>query len=468
MMFGVVSLLALVAGVLFAFPIYYKDFVVVEINNASMLAEVAGNAQARQKGLGGRDDLPKSGGMLFFFPSIDFHAIWMKDMRFPIDIFWIKDGTIVDLEENAPAPVARTDDSLLPVYQPDVAAEAILETRAGTARKYEIHIGDRVRIIRKGWLTLAREPHVEAYDEEASGNAEIKPPSKGSEYAIETIRRTPGTGKNFRMEEKVGQTDAYEKYKISYQSGDLTISGVMNVPLEPPPEGGFPTLILNHGLITPEIYFSGRGSKREQDFFARHGYVTIHPDYRGLASSSPNPSVHHDFYAGYAEDVMNLIDAVKELGADFIDVNRLGLWGHSMGGGIAARVMVVRPEIRAYVLFAPISADVEENFYELSEDELAWLESEYGSESEAKVIYEKISPLSYFKDVSAPVQLHHGTADTAVPIHFSEEMYAALVKNGKKAEFFVYPGQKHEFIEDWPLASERALQFFDHYVKNAR
>lgn len=165
---------------------------------------------------------------------------------------------------------------------------------------------------------------------------------------------------------------------------------------------------------------------------------------------------------------MNLIDAVKESGADFIDADRLGMWGHSMGGGIAARVMVVRPEIRAYVLFAPISADAEENFYELSEEELAWLRSEYGSGVEAKVVYDQISPLNYFKDASAPVQLHHGTADSAVPIHFSEAMYAALMENGKKAEFFVYPGQKHEFIEAWPVASERALQFFDRYVKNAR
>jgi dipeptidyl aminopeptidase/acylaminoacyl peptidase len=134
-----------------------------------------------------------------------------------------------------------------------------------------------------------------------------------------------------------------------------------------------------------------------------------------------------------------------------------------MGGGIAARVMVLRPEIRAIVLFAPISADAEDNFYELSKEEVAWLHATYGlSGSET---YKKISPLNYFSDVSAPVQLHHGTKDADVPLVFSERMFSMLTTLGKRAEFYVYPGEAHEFIAAWPVAAERALQFFDTYVK---
>jgi len=247
---------------------------------------------------------------------------------------------------------------------------------------------------------------------------------------------------------------------------------------------------LNHGLIYPGIYFSGRGSKREQDFFARRGYVTIHPDYRGYSSLTPlaadaspdapqiaaiawpwygaNPAFpeHHDFYEGYAKDVLALMDALKKQKPAIIDTARIGMWGHSMGGGIAARVMVRTHDVRAYVLFAPISADAEDNFYELTANETEWLRETYGGAGDPA--YRRMSPIAYFGDVGAPVQLHHGLADTEVPPAFSRKMFAALTQNNKKAELFTYPGEQHEFAGAWPLAAGRALQFFDQYVKNAR
>ena len=175
------------------------------------------------------------------------------------------------------------------------------------------------------------------------------------------------------------------------------------------------------------------------------------------------------FFMGvYPQSVTALLDALKELNPKLLDTNRIGMWGHSMGGGIAARVMVLRPEVRAYVLFAPLSADAEDNFYELPQPELDWLSRTYGIGRAASEIYQKISPLTYFSDVSAPVQLHHGTSDKAVPIEFSEKIFSTLQSLGKRVEFFSYPGEGHEFGEAWQVAAERALQFFDRYVKNAR
>jgi dipeptidyl aminopeptidase/acylaminoacyl peptidase len=271
----------------------------------------------------------------------------------------------------------------------------------------------------------------------------------------------------------------------------MALTGVMNVPSGPVPAGGFPVLILNHGLIYPDIYFSGRGSKREQDFFARHGYVTIHPDYRGYSSITPvaadvspdmapqtaviawpfygkHPafSAHHDFYEGYTADVLALIDALKKQKPAIMDISRIGMWGHSMGGGIAERLMVRTHDVRAYVLFAAISADAEDNFYELTPAETAWLHATYGAEGAA--IYRDISPVSYAANVSAPVQIHHGLADADVPSSFSRTIFDALTRENKKTELFTYPGEQHEFIAAWPLAAGRALQFFDRYVKNAK
>ena len=461
MLIGGVAIGAFAAGVIFALPVKTTHGAKVVIGGASLGIEIANTPASREKGLGGRDELGANSGMLFLFDMPARYGIWMKDMRFPIDIFWIRKGVIVSLTENAPAPIAGTPDRQLPQYLPDADADMILEVNAGFAAAHRVHIGDRVDISGMGQAQLSNtaatfsEPVVQ----------EITTAPKGSEYFIETIREHPTHGKNLVITGELPQSDGYRKFTIQYRVGATTIGGIMNVPRAVPPPHGFPILILNHGLIASDIYFSGRGSAREQDYFTRHGYVTIHPDYRGLASSTPNTAVHHDFYAGYTEDVSGLVDAVKESSFDFLDANRIGMWGHSMGGGIAERVMVARTDIRAFVLFAPIAANAEENFFELPTDEVSWLRDTYGYGDEGKKIFDQISPINYFQYISAPVQIHHGTGDTAVPIAFSKETYAALEQAGKQAELYIYPNEPHEFIANWSLAAARALQFFDRYVK---
>lgn len=430
-----------------------------------MLVEVAASSNLRRLGLSGRDGLGENSGMLFVFDHSDFYDFWMKDMKFPLDIIWIKNNKVADLEENVPPPLAGAPDASPPVYKPEAPADSVLEVKAGFAGKNQVKIGDEVKIF-SAFLEKTR-PNFASQNLggfPSNGSLEnFRPP--GFEYFIETLRQTPAQGRNFKVDRVLSRNSAYQKFLVSYESADFKISGVMNVPLGDPSSGGWPVIILNHGLIHPSVYFPGRGSRREQDFFARRGYATIHPDYRGLGFSSPAPYPisEHDFYVGYTEDVTNLIDALKKLNSSLLDVQRIGMWGHSMGGGIAARVMVLRPEVRAFVLFAPLSAEVEDNFYELPKKETARLRKVYGSESAEA--YKKMSPLTYFADISSPVQLNHGDADADVPIEFSEKMFAALKQYNKKAEFFTYPGEGHEFGEGWALAAERALQFFDRYVK---
>lgn len=452
---------ALTSGVFFALPPSRKDFTRVEFSNISIAAELADTPAKRIKGLSGTQLLAESDGMLFVMDSPGYVGIWMKDMKFPIDIMWIANGKVVDMKENVRAPLSGANLNMLPIYRPIVPSGFVLEVNAGFSRRHAIHIGDRVNI----GLDSNKNAQIQKNDdEEIAVTREASSPLMGNEYEIDTMRNRVLKGKDFHVGERIAINKTYETRAITYRSGDLTISGIMNVPQEPFSQNGFPVLILNHGLIPPAIYTTGRGSKREQDFFARHGYVTIHPDYRGHASSSPNTATHHDFYVGYTQDVEALLDAIERSAPSYIDPHRIGMWGHSMGGGITARVMVLRPEVKAFVLFAPISGDVEDNFYELTPEEIQWLYHAYGPAGDP--IYRKMSPIEYFDDVAAPVQIHHGTADTAVPMSFSEKMYETLKRFKKPVEFFVYPGEKHEFINDWPMAAARALQFFDHYVKN--
>jgi dienelactone hydrolase len=78
------------------------------------------------------------------------------------------------------------------------------------------------------------------------------------------------------------------------------------------------------------------------DFFAQHGYATIMPDYRGYggSDSGPNP-----LRIGYALDVLNVIESLHLIIG--LDPERVGVVGHSMGGGVTTYVMALSERVDA-------------------------------------------------------------------------------------------------------------------------
>jgi len=94
------------------------------------------------RGLGGRRNLPENRGLLFAYDGYYVPKFWMKDMRFSIDIIWIKDKMVVGFEKNTPV----SNQNPLPTYQPKDFVNYVLEVNAGFVDKNQIKIGDRVEI----------------------------------------------------------------------------------------------------------------------------------------------------------------------------------------------------------------------------------------------------------------------------------------------------------------------------------
>ena len=114
----------------------------VTINGHTVMVELAQTPEQQALGLGWRESLAADHGMLFIFPTLGTPSFWMKDMRFPIDIIWIQDNVIVEVEPAVPLPA--TDELLR--YIPAEPVNYVLEVNAGWAASHGVRKGDRVRI----------------------------------------------------------------------------------------------------------------------------------------------------------------------------------------------------------------------------------------------------------------------------------------------------------------------------------
>jgi dipeptidyl aminopeptidase/acylaminoacyl peptidase len=89
----------------------------------------------------------------------------------------------------------------------------------------------------------------------------------------------------------------------------------------------------------------------------------------------------------------------------------------------------------------------------------------YGSPEESPEFYASISPNTYLADLSGPIQLHHGTADTSVPVEYSEMLESQIQVEGMPVELFTYEGDNHNISVNFGSAMARSIRFFDTYVK---
>jgi uncharacterized membrane protein (UPF0127 family) len=117
----------------------------LEVGSAVVQAEVADDDAERARGLGGRDRLAEEAGMYFLLTG-DAPRIWMKGMRFPLDLVWIKSGRVVDVTPRVPDQPPDTPESELPVYSPSQPANRVLEVNAGWAERNGVRRGDPVRL----------------------------------------------------------------------------------------------------------------------------------------------------------------------------------------------------------------------------------------------------------------------------------------------------------------------------------
>lgn len=112
----------------------------ITINNHKFKIETVVSEEAREKGLSGRTELCDNCGMLFLFNTLGNHSFWMKDMNFDIDILWIANNEVVQIDKNVSA--SRGSEEIKTSKFP---VDKVLEINAGKSDTLGIKVGDKIK-----------------------------------------------------------------------------------------------------------------------------------------------------------------------------------------------------------------------------------------------------------------------------------------------------------------------------------
>lgn len=117
----------------------------VAINNTEVFVDIADSPRELQLGLSGRKSLGKNEGMLFVFTPPDLRpSFWMEGMLFDLDIIWINEAEIVQMDLGVKKPEKGTPSNQLPLYKPLVGVDYVLEVNSGFSKDNGFAVGDTV------------------------------------------------------------------------------------------------------------------------------------------------------------------------------------------------------------------------------------------------------------------------------------------------------------------------------------
>ena len=288
-------------------------------------------------------------------------------------------------------------------------------------------------------------------------------------YTFPNLQKRIITHNEISLGKEVENTAEYHSYIYYFMSDGKKVSGLMNIPSKP---GTYPIIILFRGFVDKSIYKPGVGSSRVGQVLAKNGYITLAPDYLGFGESDmPSDKSIEERFQTYTT-ALDLLSSVKSLNSGLqkgnisdikADVEKIGIWGHSNGGHIALATLTITGVKIPTVLWAPVSKPFPYSILFFTD------EFDDGGKALRKVVADfessyDTNPFTYtnYLDwIKAPIQLHQGALDDAVPIRWSNTLYKQLKDKNIDVEYYTYLNADHNLAPDgWNIAVDRMLEFY--------
>ena len=255
-----------------------------------------------------------------------------------------------------------------------------------------------------------------------------------------------------------------EPFMVKADDGITDLYGVMYKPFDFDPARKYPIIAYVYPGPQTENVTKTFNPRSNNISLAQFGFIVIEVGNRG---GNPQRSKwYHNYGYGNLRDY-GLADkktAIEQLARrhSFIDITRVGIWGHSGGGFMTAAAMLVYPDF--FKVGWSESGNHENNVYNNS-----WSEKNHGIrevEKDGKVVFEfdieKNSELA--KNLKGHLMLTTGDIDNNVHPANTFRLADALIKANKRFDMFVLPGLRHSYQPEASYVNWLRGDYFARYL----
>lgn len=222
------------------------------------------------------------------------------------------------------------------------------------------------------------------------------------------------------------------------RDGKTKIYGALWKPTNFNPRKKYP--IIDHSYTGPHTQVFPRDFKRvlstSNQALAELGFIVMMVD--GLGSAGRSKAFHNFSYKNMGNNLADHVLAIRQLGQRYswIDVDRVGIFGHSAGGYDAGHAMLQFPDF--YKVAVASSAD-----HDFRMEKAWWPEMYMGWPVDSS--YHQVSNITMADRLKGKLLLVHGALDDNVNASATFKLAEALVKADKEFDLLILPSQRHGY-----------------------
>lgn len=325
---------------------------------------------------------------------------------------------------------------------------------------------------------------------------EAEPENPYLPYQFSQLQQTSFTTQPLYVLEQMDSNPSYNTYLIGWDVPELQtptpsdnnsklVTAQLNVPSG---NGPFPIIVMLRGYVEREQYQTGIGTRNAAAALARNGYITIAPDFLGYGGSDAESE--DILLARFARPVtvLQLLANLKnprlrptqpqphddplfdEVVDQLFASDRIGLWAHSNGGQIALSILEITGQNLPTTLWAPVSKPFPYSILYFSdelEDQGKYIRSQLANfEQTLQNDVKEFSVNNHMNNITAPILIHQGGNDDAVPLEWSQDLAQNLEKEQVEVTLYEYPTADHNLTPNWDQVVQRDLRFFASHLKD--
>lgn len=310
-----------------------------------------------------------------------------------------------------------------------------------------------------------------------SSNKILKTEKPLEKYEFERLKNRIAVPGNIEVGARVKNLNDFASYIFYFTTEGKEVSGMMNVPTKP---GKYPVLVLLRGFIDQQIFITGDGTRRDGEIFAQNGFIALAPDFLGYGeSASPSGNPVEERFQTYTTtlDLLASINNINPTLSTLTDnkitasTEKMGIWGHSNGGQIALSAITITGKNYPTVLWAPVTKPFPYSvlYYTDEFDDYGKKLRKVIADFEKDYDVDFYTFTNYLDWINAPIELHQGGNDEAVPQKWSDQFVKELKSKGKNITYFTYPTEDHNFTRgSWSLNIQRNINFYQKYFSQTQ